>query len=108
MKGIELNKEDLCASFQDVVVDSLTTKTMRAIDKYNVKNLILAGGVAANRGIRERFTEIFEGTDINFSYPDIKYCTDNATMIAAAGYFMYMDGKFSKLDINAISSQELI
>ena len=108
MKGIELNKEDLCASFQDVVVDSLTTKTMRAIDKYNVKNLILAGGVAANRGIRERFTEMFKGTDINFSYPDIKYCTDNATMIAAAGYFMYIDGKFSKLDINAISSEELI
>ena len=108
MKGIELNKEDLCTSFQDVVVDSLTAKTKHAIDKYNVKNLILAGGVAANRGIRERFTEMFEGTDINFSYPNIKYCTDNATMIATAGYFMYMDGKFSKLDINAISSEELV
>jgi O-sialoglycoprotein endopeptidase (EC 3.4.24.57) len=107
MKGIELNKEDLCKSFQDVVVESLTTKTVKALDKYNVKNLILAGGVAANQGIREKFNKLLKDKDIEFSYPSIKYCTDNATMIAAAGYFMYMDNKFSTLDINAKSSEML-
>ena len=107
MKNIELNRADLCTSFQNVVVESLTSKTVKALKEYNVKNLILAGGVAANKGIRERFEEIFKGTDINFSYPNMKYCTDNATMIAAAGYFMYRDGNFSTLDINAKSGEIL-
>lgn len=100
----ELNKEDLACSFQNVVVEALTSKTIRAMKEYNVKNLILAGGVAANIGIRERFEELKLKNDVNFSYPSIKYCTDNATMVAAAGYFLYKEKKFSNLEINACSS----
>ena len=101
----EIRKEDLCASFTKVVVDSLTTKTVRAMKKYKVNNLILAGGVAANSHIREEFEKLSQENGFKFSYPSIKYCTDNATMIAAAGYFLYKEGKYADLDINAISSE---
>ncbi len=102
-KGNTLNKEDLACSFQNIVVDSLTSKTIKAMKKYNVKNLILAGGVAANKGIREKFDTLAKENGFDFSYPNIKYCTDNATMVAAAGYFLYKEGKVSTLEINADS-----
>ena len=102
-KGETLNKEDLACSFQNVVVNSLTTKTIKAMKKYNTKKLILAGGVAANQGIREEFTRLSKKENFKFSYPSMKYCTDNATMVASAGYFLYKKGKTSNLEINADS-----
>ena len=75
--------------------------------KYNVNNLILAGGVAANSGIRESFEELSKKEGFKFSYPSIKYCTDNATMIATAGYFMYQKKHFSNMELNAKSSIKL-
>lgn len=102
-KGETLNKEDLACSFQNVVVNSLTTKTIKAMKKYNAKKLILAGGVAANQGIREEFTRLSKKENFKFSYPSMKYCTDNATMVASAGYFLYKKGKTSNLEINADS-----
>ena len=102
-KGETLNKEDLACSFQNVVVNSLTTKTIKAMKKYNTKKLILAGGVAANQGIREKFTRLSKKENFKFSYPSMKYCTDNATMVASAGYFLYKKGKTSNLEINADS-----
>ena len=98
-----LNKEDLACSFQNVVVNSLTTKTIKAMKKYNTKKLILAGGVAANQGIREEFIRLSKKENFKFSYPSMKYCTDNATMVASAGYFLYKKGKTSNLEINADS-----
>ncbi len=106
-RGNAIRKEDLCASFQDKVVKSLTNKTISALKKYNVNNLILAGGVAANSGIREEFTKLAKENNFNFSYPSMKYCTDNATMIATAGYFLYMNNSFANLDLNAVSSEKL-
>jgi len=102
-KGETLNKEDLACSFQNVVVNSLTTKTIKAMKKYNTKKLILAGGVAANQGIREEFIRLSKKENFKFSYPSMKYCTDNATMVASAGYFLYKKGKTSNLEINADS-----
>lgn len=102
-RGETLNKEDLACSFQNVVVNSLTTKTIKAMKKYNTKKLILAGGVAANQGIREEFTRLSKKENFKFSYPSMKYCTDNATMVASAGYFLYKKGKTSNLEINADS-----
>lgn len=102
-KGETLNKEDLACSFQNVVVNSLTTKTIKAMKKYNTKKLILAGGVAANQGIREEFKRLSKKENFKFSYPSMKYCTDNATMVASAGYFLYKKGKTSNLEINADS-----
>ncbi len=106
-RGNDISKENLSASFQNVVVSSLTSKTVKAMEEYGVDNLILAGGVAANKGIREAFLKLSLEKGFNFSYPDIKYCTDNATMIAAAGYYLYKNGKFSSLDLNAVSSEKL-
>ena len=106
-RGREINKVDLCASFSSVVANTLVTKTIHAMKEYNVKNLILAGGVAANSKIREEFSKECEKLGYNFSYPSIKYCTDNATMIATAGYFMYKNGEFSTLELNGKSSEEL-
>lgn len=107
-KNEEINIKDLACSFQKIVVTSLTTKTIRAMEKYKVNNLILAGGVAANKGIREKFLDLSKEKGFNFSYPDIKYCTDNATMIAAAGYYLYIKGIISNIEINADSSAKFV
>ena len=107
-RGELLVKKDLACSFQNVVVESLASKTVRAMEKYNANNLILAGGVAANRGIREKFSNLSMEKGFNFSYPDIKYCTDNATMVAAAGYYLFINGIVSDLDINAESGAKFV
>ncbi len=106
-RGNEINKEDLATSFQNVVVESISKKTLNALLNYNVKNLIVAGGVAANKGLREKLISICEENSINYSFPDIKYCTDNGAMIAAAGYFAYMKGRRAGLNLNSKSSDIL-
>ncbi len=106
-RGHELNKEDLAKSFQDVVVETLTKKTMKAIKEYKVKNFILAGGVAANKGIRSKFQELCEENKINYTFPSIKYSTDNAAMIASSGYYAYILGRRADLTLNPVSSVEL-
>ena len=84
-------------------------KTVRAVKKYKANNLILAGGVAANKGIREKLTTLSLENGFTFSYPSMKYCTDNATMIAAAGYFCYKlkDNSWNNLILNGVSSEKL-
>lgn len=103
----EINKEDLATSFQNVVVETITKKTMKAINDYNVKNLIVAGGVAANQGIREKLSMLCEKNNISLTVPSLSHCTDNAAMIGAAGYFAYKNGYISDIIINAKSSMEL-
>ncbi|MDD2807679.1 MAG: tRNA (adenosine(37)-N6)-threonylcarbamoyltransferase complex transferase subunit TsaD [Patescibacteria group bacterium] len=95
---------DLCASFEQAVVDTLTVKTIRAAHQYKAKTIILAGGVAANKKLRITLQQQAEKNSFNLSLPLIKYCTDNAAMIAAAGYF----AKPAKLEkINADPSWEI-
>ncbi len=106
-RGNIINKENLACSFQNVVCEILTKKTLRALNELHVNNLILAGGVSANLGIRERFKDICELRGINYTFPDIKYCTDNAAMIAAAGFFAYKKGIRADLSLNAFSNMEL-
>lgn len=106
-RGMELNKENLATSFQNVVVDTISKKTMKALKDYNVDTLIVAGGVAANRGLREKLTELCTKNDINFTFPEMKYCTDNGAMIAAAGYFAYKKGRIATLELNSKSNDKL-
>ena len=106
-RGNKIVPEDLAASFQNVVVESITTKTMKALKDYDVHHLIVAGGVAANRGIREKIKSLCEENQIEYSFPPIEYCTDNAAMIAAAGYYAYLDGRRADLTLNSVSSDEL-
>lgn len=102
-----LNVENLATSFQNRVVDILVKKTMIALEEYQVKNLVVAGGVAANNGLRSKLTRICQERNINLSIPPIKYCTDNAAMIGAAGYYAYKLGRIADLNINAKATIEL-
>lgn len=87
MKNEELNYNDLATSFQDAVVDVLVTKTSKAATEYNAKQVLLAGGVAANSGLREKMKEEMERINVKLTVPSFKNCTDNAAMIGVAGYF---------------------
>ena len=106
-RGNSINKEDLACSFQEVVSTILAKKTFKAMSDKNVHNLLLAGGVSANLGIREKIEYMCHNKDINYIFPEIKYCTDNAAMIAAAGYYAYNDGRRADLNLNAYSNMEL-
>ena len=92
-KNPDVNKADLCASFEKTATDMLLTNTKKALKELGITKLALAGGVSANNGIRERFKYICESRNINYTFPDLKYCTDNAAMIASAGYYAYLDGR---------------
>ena len=98
-KGEELVLEDLCASFQAAVMDILLVKTKKALEKYPVKSLVVAGGVAANQGLRERLAE--EIRDVEVIIPPLRLCGDNAGMIALAAAIEYEKGNFASLDLNA-------
>lgn len=106
-RGVELNKEDLAASFQTVAVQSIITKIRKAVIENNIKNVVVAGGVAANNGLRNAMQELKDELKINLSIPPMKYCTDNATMIAAAGYYAYLDGRRAGLSLNSKSQDKL-
>lgn len=91
-KGEEINKADLAASFQDAVVDVLVEKSLMLLEETGYKQFAISGGVAANSRLRARMGEELEKRDIKFYYPETILCTDNAAMIAMAGYLDYMDG----------------
>lgn len=106
-RGNEIRKKDLATSFQNTVVEIITKKTMKALKDYNVNNLIVAGGVAANKGLREKLISLCNQNNIHLSFPEMKYCTDNAAMIAASGYYAYIKGDRADLTLNPQSSLEL-
>lgn len=103
----EIRVEDMCTSFQNRVVEVITKKTMRAVKEYKVKNLIIAGGVAANNGLRNKFAILCKQNKVNLSIPKIKYCTDNAAMIGAAAYYAYKKGVIADLELNAMATDTL-
>lgn len=102
-KGEELNREDLATSFQQAVVDVLVSKTIRAAKKYDVKQIILAGGVAANSGLRTGLSEAVETelTDVPLIIPPLSLCGDNAAMIGAAAFLEKEQFKNANLALNA-------
>lgn len=106
-RGIALRKEDLATSFQKVAVESITNKVRKAITERGIKHVIVAGGVAANNGLRTAMQELCTELNVDLSIPPIKYCTDNGTMIAAAGYFAYLKGRRADLNLNSKSQDTL-
>ena len=94
-KGNEINKADLAASFQEAEVDVLVEKSMRLLKETGYDKFALSGGVAANSRLQERMRVECEKENIKFYYPPIKLCTDNAAMIAMAGYLNYKAGEVS-------------
>lgn len=106
-RGNELRKADLAASFQKVAVESITNKVRKAINDKGIKNVIIAGGVAANKILRAAMQELTDELNVELSIPPMKYCTDNAAMIAAAGYYAYKDGRRADLTLNSKSQDTL-
>lgn len=106
-RGNTIRIEDMATSFQNRVISILTKKTMRALKEYNVKNLVLAGGVSANSGIREELTRLTKQANINMTMPSLKHCTDNAAMIGAAAYYAYQKGIVADLELNAKATDPL-
>jgi len=97
-RGEELNYNDLAASFQEAVVDVLCSKTVKAATEFNVKQVIIAGGVAANKGLRTRMQLEMDKLNIPLIVPQFKYCTDNAAMIGAAAYFQYLKNNNTSIE----------
>ena len=101
-----INKADLCASFQKTVTEVLIENTLKALKQINLGTIVLGGGVSSNSYIREQFLKL-EKKGIKIYTPDIKLCTDNAAMIASAGYYNFIAGKTDDLSLNAIPNLKL-
>ena len=106
-QGIEYNKADVAASFQDAVTDVLCEHTIEAAKKKNCLTIALAGGVASNSDLREKMKKMAEKEGIDVLFPPPVLCTDNAAMIACAGYYGYLKEDFAELDLNAVPSLSL-
>jgi N6-L-threonylcarbamoyladenine synthase len=105
--GKEINKDNIACSFQETVIATINKKVRNALANYPVNYFIIAGGVAANQGIRNNLQFLCKEKKINYNFPKLKYCTDNATMIAAAGYFLFQDKRFGDLTLNSKSTINL-
>ncbi|MCD8071913.1 MAG: tRNA (adenosine(37)-N6)-threonylcarbamoyltransferase complex transferase subunit TsaD [Alistipes sp.] len=103
---IEKNKADLCASLQRTIIDILLVKLVRAAKEKGITEIAAGGGVSANSGLRSRLEEEGRRRKWNVYLPELKFTTDNAAMIAMAGYFRFLDGKFSTLDVTPAARYE--
>ncbi|WP_256759019.1 tRNA (adenosine(37)-N6)-threonylcarbamoyltransferase complex transferase subunit TsaD [Cohnella sp. WQ 127256] len=101
MKGESPDFSALARGFQQSVIDVVTTKAIRAAKEFGVRQMLLCGGVAANRGLRDRLSSLCEEAGLPLLIPTNKLCTDNAAMIAAAADLKYRRGQFSSLDLKA-------
>lgn len=106
-KNPNVNKADLSASFEEAVSEILVTNALKAAKKLQVDKIVLAGGVSANSFIREKFNELKHKENMKIYYPELILCTDNAAMIASAGYYNYISGKRSDLSLNAVPNLKI-
>ncbi|HBM75763.1 MAG TPA: tRNA (adenosine(37)-N6)-threonylcarbamoyltransferase complex transferase subunit TsaD [Clostridiaceae bacterium] len=107
MKKIEINKADIAASFQEAVIDVLVDNTLSVLEFRKSDKIVIAGGVAANSRLRERFTDECSKRGIKAYFPPIVLCTDNAAMVASAAYYEYLNGNISDMYLNANPSLKI-
>ncbi len=107
MTGEEINKADLCASFQNAVVESLVERTVACAKEYKYDTVAMAGGVSANSALRKAMEEACTSAGLSCCYPDIILCTDNAAMIASAGYYEFINGNIADEYLNAVPNLKL-
>lgn len=106
-KNEEIIEEDVATSFQNSVVEVLVGKTMAAVKDYDVQHLIVAGGVAANKGLRHALEQKSNKLGIDLSIPPLNLCTDNAAMIGSVAHFLYENNRFSNMKLNGKSSLDI-
>lgn len=107
MKGIEVNKADVAASFQQSVIDVLTEHTAAAAKRLGIKKVAIAGGVASNSSLRTQMEKVCEKNHLTFYHPSPVYCTDNAAMIGVAGYYEYRKGVRDGWNLNAVPNLKI-
>ncbi len=100
---MEKNKEDICASFQKALIDILLDKLIKAAKQTGIREITIGGGVSANSGLRSRIEEEGRRRGWNTYLPEFKFTTDNAAMIAIAGYYHYLAGERTSLDVAPVS-----
>jgi N6-L-threonylcarbamoyladenine synthase len=107
MKGLALDPAHVARGFQESVIEVVVEKALRAVKAYGAKQLLLAGGVAANRGLRERLTFRCAEIGVPLLTPPLSLCTDNAAMIGAAAFLKWERQQFASLDLKADPSLSL-
>ena len=103
-KGETLNKSDVCASFRKAVVDLLSDNLLKAAENLNMTTIVLAGGVSANKGLRDRLTKECNARGYTLYAPPLSLCGDNGAMVAAQAYFELQNGNVAGMDLNAVAS----
>ena len=106
-KNSNINKADLCASFQKAVTEMLLTNTKKAVEEFKVDKIAIAGGVSRNSYIRKSFDDFAKEMNIKVYYPEPVLCTDNAAMIAVQGYYNYINGERAELNLNAVPNLKI-
>ena len=106
-EGDKIHIPNLCASFEQAVTDVLLDNVLKAVNHLQLDKIAIAGGVSANSYLRERMKKLGDENHLSVYYPDLVLCTDNAAMIASAGYYQYMAGKRSPLSLNAVPNLKI-